>query len=99
MTTFAKTTDLPASVDTVEKLMAWVAALSHRLYYSQEYAVSSTSLAPVSQMSVSRDDNGQLRCYSIQAIPLSEDYFSATTQLWVNSQVISTVAIPAAFKV
>lgn len=101
MTAFNRQTDLPAAIDTVEKLKVWVDSLLERLYGSKEYEeTEGTYLQPVMDCSVVRTKDKKIRQISRSSIAISDDYVVATNQkFWTFAQPLGTVDIPQDYKV
>ncbi|MBD2107431.1 glucose-6-phosphate dehydrogenase [Nodosilinea sp. FACHB-13] len=101
MTDFNRETDLPAAIDTVEKLKVWVDSLLQRLYGSKEYEETEGAyLQPVVDYSIVRTSDKKVRQITRSSIPINQDYLTATTQkFWTFADSLGDVEIPAAFKV
>ncbi len=97
MTAFA-TSQLPPSVDTVEKLFAWAGGILYALHANTLYQESSASpLVPIitSQDGLAADktERNVLRA----SIPLDLDWRTSLLPLYANALEISNAAIPPGF--
>ncbi|MGB3201112.1 MAG: hypothetical protein WBA99_09425 [Nodosilinea sp.] len=97
MTAFAPA-NLPASVDTVEKLSAWANGVLYQLHKNNRYQESDEApLVPLitAQDGVAADKNERIIFRS--SLPLSTDWRTQTTKYWQEVQEISTAPIPTSF--
>lgn len=100
MTAFNKTTDLPSTIDTLEKLAAWVGLTMTRLNPTLA-TLEDPGLIPerVCQATIRRIDDGSERIIIRISIPLNEAYKeNGTAKFWTFATEISNVVLPAGFK-
>ena len=105
MTAFTRT-DIPASVDTVEKLAVWVANLLTYIN-PKTTAVEGTKNADAVTVRISQfspyfisavPDDSHWRIISRQSIRLNSDWQSGGTKIWTHALTLSSMAIPTDFK-
>lgn len=100
MTAF-QTTDLPASINTVEKLAVWAGTVLNHLYPNVT-AIEATGLAErVAQsgpFEVTAVDPPQYRNIVRLSIPVNRNWQRGASKLWANAEDIGTAAIPTEFK-
>lgn len=94
------TTDIPATVTTLEKLAVWVAtALNH--INPTSTAVEATGVAErtvsTGPFYIVADSPAKWRNIARQSIILSSN-FQRSGKIWEHAQEISTIALPAEFK-
>lgn len=97
MTTFS-TSNLPASVNTVEKLAAWALGILYQLHKNSRYQESDA--APLVPLITAQDGLAADKTERIifrASLPLSDTWRSETTKYWQESQEISNAAIPPSF--
>lgn len=99
MVAFNKTNDLPASITTVEQVLAWAGLLMQRSFPQ----ASNTEVAgqdPINAFSTSvvRLDNDQLKLVVRAVIPLDEGYAESANKLWADILQQGEVSIPDAYK-
>ncbi len=100
MTAFDKSTDLPITVNSLEKLAAWVGLLMSRINPTLA-TLEDPGLIPerVCQATIRRIDDGTERLIIRISIPLNEAYKeNATAKFWTFANDISNVVVPAGFK-
>lgn len=105
MTAFVKT-DIPDSVDTVEKLALWLGNLLNYLNPSASAvegtseedleSVRSAQFFPYLIKKSSTEQNWQV--VTRQSITINPDWQTGENKIWTYAQEISTSSIPAAFK-
>jgi hypothetical protein len=100
MTVFTSA-DIPASVNTLEKLAVWVSQALSNL--NQQTAVQELSglNQPVAVAQIFEyDDGGQKKWRFVgrQSIELSPNWQTGATKLWANAQILSASALPTDFK-
>jgi hypothetical protein len=97
MTTFA-TSNLPSSVNTVEKLAAWANGILYQLHKNTRYQESDGSpLVPLVTAQDGLAADKTERIIFRASIPLSDTWRSQTTKYWQEVQEISNVSIPTSF--
>jgi hypothetical protein len=97
MTAFAPA-NLPASVNTVEKLAAWSNGILYQLHKNTRYQESDDApLVPVITAQDGLAANASERIIFRASIPLSDTWRSQTTKFWQEVQEISNAAIPTSF--
>ncbi|MEA5447319.1 hypothetical protein VB780_01980 [Leptolyngbya sp. CCNP1308] len=97
MTTFAPA-NLPASVNTVEKLAMWSLGILYQLHKNSRYQESEAApLVPLitAQDGLAADKSERIIFRS--SLPLSDSWREQTTKFWQESQEISNAAIPTSF--
>lgn len=100
MTAFS-TADIPASIDTVEKLAVWVGeVLSNINFQTSIHEVPSVEQPVAVSQKFVYDANGvkKWRYVSRVSIELSSDHQFGATKLWTHAQALSSTAIPTSFK-
>lgn len=106
MTAFAAA-DIPASVDTVEKLAVWVGNLLNYLNPAVS-TIEGTSEADLESVRAAQffpylikqsatEQNWQI--VTRQSIMINSDWQTGENKIWTYANEISSVAIPSAFKV
>lgn len=88
---------IPASIDTVEKLGAWVGLLLHRANGTLKVIESPGFSDYACQASVFQADDGTQRLVIRLDLQLSDDYAESGAKLWTQTVPFSNVAIPAAY--
>ncbi|HSP30455.1 MAG TPA: hypothetical protein VLO13_00315 [Halomonas sp.] len=97
MTTFAPA-NLPASVNTVEKLAAWANGVLYQLHKNTRYQESDDSpLVPVITAQDGLAADKSERIIFRASLPLSPEWRTQTTKFWQEAQEISNAAIPPSF--
>jgi len=100
MTAF-QTTDIPASVNTLEKLHVWSGTVLNHLYPTVT-AIEATGLAErVAQsgpFEVTAVDPSQWRNITRTSIPINRNWQRGASKIWANAEDIGTAAIPTEFK-
>lgn len=97
MTTFA-TSNLPSTVNTLEKLAVWSLAALYQLHKNTRYQESDA--APLIPIITAQDglaaDKTERIIFRV-SIPLSDTWRTQTTKIFQEATEISNAAIPAAF--
>lgn len=97
MTAFAPA-NLPASVNTVEKLAAWANGILYQLHKNSRYQESDA--APLVPLVTAQDglaaDKTERIIYRA-SIPLSDSWREQSTKFWQEVQEISNAPIPTVF--
>ena len=100
MTTF-QSTDLPASVNTVEKLAVWAATVLNHLY-PETTAIEATGdgerVAQASPFEVTAVEPTQWRHIARTSIPLNRNWQRGASKLWANAEDLGSSSIPTEFK-
>jgi hypothetical protein len=105
MTAFTRT-DIPASIDTVEKLAVWVADLLAYLN-PKVTAIEGTKDADAVTVRVSQfspyfisavADDYHWRSVARQSIRLNSNWQAGGTKIWTHALELSTTSIPSDFK-
>ena len=100
MTAFA-TTDLPASVNTVEKLHAWSGMVLNHLNpdaTAVEAPGSATRVATFGLFYITASDPPKWRGIIRASIPFNANWQRGAAKPWTFAEDISAAAIPAEFK-
>ncbi len=100
MTGFNKTTDLPASIDTVEKLAFWVLQALYEMHKNGTYGEVIGEQTPIitfqQGLSAEETERGIYRV----SLPMANNWASTGLKLWRNTLNIgASVSVPAAYKV
>lgn len=99
MTSF-NTSQLPASIDTVEKLAVWASVTLNYLYFDEFVTESRNSNVRVAQsapFNITATDPIQWRQISRQSIELNPDWVSSG-KLWEFAKPIGNSTIPSDFQ-
>lgn len=100
MTAF-QTTDIPASVNTLEKLHVWSATVLNHLYPTVT-AIEATGLAErVAQsgpFEVTAVDPPQWRNIARVSVPLNKNWQRGDSKIWANAEDLGSSSIPTEFK-
>lgn len=99
MTAF-NTSQLPASIDSVEKLSAWCSSVLNYLYNDVTVAESvnnNTRVAQSAPFELTSTDPFSWRLISRQSLPLSRDWISAG-KVWEYAQPLGSATIPTSFQ-
>lgn len=92
------TSNLPASVDTLEKLLVWAGAAFHKLNRTTTAVEGTGTPARIAQFGVfTVESNNTDRVIMRQSLVLDPDYAIDNSPIWENVQQISSEAIPAEF--
>lgn len=99
MTAFAASTDLPSSVNSLEKLGAWVGLALTRLNpTSRVLETPGLESERVAQCVLIRADDNSCRLVVRLSIPVADGYAENPAKFWNNALDISNTALPAAFR-
>lgn len=99
MTAFNKTTDLPASVDTVEKLAAWTLLLLYKLHKNDEVLeADEVGLVPIITLQQGLAANETERLIFRISLQLNQDWATNASKLWTQTLNIAAATIPDSFK-
>lgn len=99
MTAFDKTTDLPLSVDTLEKLVTWALLATYKLHKTDEVLeADEVGLVPVItlQQGLAADETERL-IFRI-SLELNPDWSTNAAKLWTQTMIFANAAIPVSFK-
>ncbi|MEM6837681.1 MAG: glucose-6-phosphate dehydrogenase [Cyanobacteria bacterium P01_C01_bin.120] len=100
MTAF-QTTDIPASVNTVEKLAVWATTVLNHLYPTVT-AIEATGLAErVAQagpFEVTAVDPPQWRNIARTSVPLNKNWQRGASKIWTHAEDLGSSSIPTEFK-
>lgn len=97
MTAFAAA-NIPASVDTLEKLVVWALGALYQLHKNTRYQESDDApLVPIVTAQDGLAADKSERVIFRASIPLSADWRVKTTKFWQEAQEINTVALPTSF--
>jgi hypothetical protein len=103
MTTINPATETPNSIDSAEKLAAWILLLLNNLYGTLSYQeLPGALLERVCDVNIIRAADGTIRLIGRVSIELNEDFMSATSQkMWTFAEGFGdgNATIPAAYKV
>jgi hypothetical protein len=99
MTAFNKTTDLPATVDTVEKLASWALLLLYRLHKNDSYSETpDTGMVPLITLQQGLADDETERLIFRTSLQLNPDWQTNAAKLWTQTQAFANATIPESFK-
>lgn len=97
MTAFAKA-DLPASVDTVEKLAIWALSGLMQLYVEQTAVEGAGTAERVIQFGTYFIPNtNKTRIIARLTVELENDYLTSGKKVWNTVQPLGTETLPATF--
>lgn len=100
MTAFNKTTDLPSSVDTLEKLAFWSLQAIYEMHKNDDYGEISGEQTPVITFQQGLAAEGSERGIFRISLPMANNWASTGLKLWRNATVLgNSASVPAAFKV
>jgi hypothetical protein len=98
MTAFDASTQLPASVNTLEKLVAWSTAAFYALHSNTEYQESEGSaLVPIATFQDGKAANKTERAIPRISLELEDNWRVDPQPFWVNVKSVSSAAIPSDF--
>jgi hypothetical protein len=99
MTAFDKTTDLPATVNSVEKLFIWATMVLARVNPTRR-VVESPDLSAINVVvpNVIKADDNTVRFVGRVSIELDSNYGTGTQKLWEFAKDLDNVAIPSNYK-
>lgn len=100
MTAFS-TSDLPASINTVEKLHVWASTVLNHLYPTQtaiEATGNAERVAQASPFEVTASDPPQWRHISRGSIALNRNWQRGASKIWTHAEDIGSASIPTEFK-
>lgn len=98
MTAFNAATDLPSSVNSLERLKAWVDGAFYSLHKNTEYQESEgAALVPIVTMQDGKAANKTERVIVRSSLELEDNWREDPQPFWVNVRSISSAAIPPDF--
>ena len=95
------TSDLPASINTVEKLHAWSSTVLNHLYRDSsdiEENGQAQFLAQSSPFLITAVSPSKWRLISRTSILLNPNWQKGSSKIWANAEDIGSAAIPVEFK-
>lgn len=101
MVAFNAATDLPPSIDTVEKLAVWTATVLNHLYPAAtivEGAGNASNQATAAPFQITANDPPNWIHIGRVSLQLSSNWQRGNTKIWANAQPIGNAAIPVEFK-
>lgn len=100
MTAFDKSTDLPANINTLERLHVWSGLALARLNpVLQVLEVPGFSAERVAQSTLIKADDGTNRIVIRTSIAIDGDYATdTTTKFWMKAIDLSNTTLPNSFK-
>ncbi|MBW4665373.1 MAG: hypothetical protein KME01_14425 [Chroococcus sp. CMT-3BRIN-NPC107] len=100
MTALNISTDIPTSINTLEKLAAWVGLALERCNPGKKILESpETEPQRVAQAVLIRADDASHRMVIRVSIPVNSGYAeNSTVKFWQNALEIDTTALPTAYK-
>lgn len=96
-----QTTDIPSSVNSLEKLLVWANSVLNEVAPSVtaiEATGSAERVANSGVFQISATDPVTWRCISRTSIPLSSQWRRGQGKLWTYAQDVSSAAIPTEYK-
>jgi hypothetical protein len=91
-------TDIPSTVDTVEKLLVYALYLADDLFSGKEVKTTSTDFLPRARKSIFTNGDGVTLTQMQAIIDISDTAFTAGTgKIWEYAQVVRDASIPADF--
>lgn len=98
MTAFDAATQLPPSVNSLEKLVAWANGAFYQLHKNTEYQESEgASLVPIVTMQDGKAANKTERIITRVSTELEDIWREDPQPFWVNVKSISSATIPAQY--
>lgn len=98
MTAFNPATDLPAAVNSLEKLVVWANSAFYALHKNTEYQESEgAALVPIVTMQDGKAANETERGIFRVSVELEDIWREDPNPIWVNTKSISNAAIPPRF--
>jgi len=96
---FNKSTDLPTTVDTVEKLFVWTASLLGEML-PEELIKLTGSTNPINRLDygISQDFESKSNYAVSFYIPLADNWRSSGNKIWEKAEELAEIAIPTAYK-
>lgn len=98
MTALNPATDIPLSINTLEKLVAWSTTAFYRLHKNTEYQEQKNQPnIPIVTATDGLAEEGTERLIVHISLHLSDSWRESTSPLWLEAQEISNVAMPIAW--
>lgn len=95
MTAFSPS-QIPATVDTLEKLIVWANAAFHSINSTLSAVEADGSNQRIATNGVFFiSNNNTSRCISRSSIPMASNWQAANNRIWQNAQDVSSTAIPS----
>lgn len=100
MTTINIGTDIPTSINTLERLAAWSIMALRRVNPTQKVLeVADTTPVNAAQAALIQADDGSVRFFGRVSISVESDYAEDNVnKLWMKAEELSNTALPEAFK-
>ncbi|MBD2090204.1 glucose-6-phosphate dehydrogenase [Microcoleus sp. FACHB-1515] len=95
-------TDIPTSVDTVEKLAVWAMSILQQLHPGQtvvEATGVAERVATAAPFYITASQPAAWRFISRASLELTPNWQSSSGRIWTDVQPLSSQAIPAEYKV
>lgn len=99
MTAINIATDIPSSINTLERLATW-AIMSLRRTNPTQKVIEVSESAPVNvvQAAIVQADDGSVRFFGRISLPVAADYAEDNVnKLWMKSEELSNTVLPSAF--
>lgn len=100
MTVFS-TSDLPSSVNSLEKLIVWAGTILNELYADTtaiEAVGQATRVAESDQFYITADPTPKWRCIQRQSIPLQPAWRRGNAKIWTFAVDLGSAPIPTEYK-
>jgi hypothetical protein len=99
MTAFNKTTDLPASIDTLEKLAFWALQALYEMHKNEEYGEVVGEQTPIITFQQGLAAEGTERGIFRYSAPMASNWASSGLKLFRNAtNVGNSASVPIAYK-
>lgn len=99
MTGFNKTTDMPASIDTVEKVAFWTLQALYEMHKNDEYGEVVGEQTPIITFQQGLAADGSERAIFRISLPLSSNWASTGLKLFRNALTIgASASVPTSYK-
>lgn len=99
MSGFNKTTDLPASIDTIEKLAFWVLQALYEMHKNDTYGEVIGEQTPFITFQQGLSAEGTERGIFRVSLAMSSNWASTGLKLWRNTlNVGASASVPASYK-
>jgi hypothetical protein len=98
MTAFDKATDLPASINTLEKLAAWSLLALYTLHGKEEYNEITGQMTPIITLQQGQAANETERLIFRASLRINDNWIASTNKLWLEAMEFANASIPASFK-
>ena len=98
MTAFVSS-DLPASIDTLEKLETWVGLALQQINPTQTAIEGTGSAAPVAEFSTPQvKQENKTRLITRSSLEIKNDYLVLGGKIWDHVEELSSDPLPASFR-